>query len=556
MFALKPKIIVYLSKDSLQGMLKRIPNIFLVTVLLLSLVQCAKKGMPEGGPEDEEPPKFLRASPENFSTNFNKEEIRIYFDEYIKLDNPTQQIIISPPMDPKPNILPMGSARKDIRIEIFDTLQENTTYTINFGKSIVDNNEANELPYFQYVFSTGDYLDSLSISGTVSDATLKEPEGPVSIFLYEVDTTFSDSSVYSKIPRYVTYSLDSLHTFKMENLKEGTYQIVAVQDNNNNYNYNPKSEKIGFIEDYITIPGDTSFHITLFKEELDFEAERPKLLKGNQILFGYEGTPELDSIEINLLNPRPTGYESRIVKDVKTDTLYYWYNQQPESDSLSFEVVSPNSRDTLFTKIAEMPRDSLNVTSEPSGNIEFSQNFKFRANTPLVDSNKEMIRVLDTDSVEVEFSTELRPYENELLLIFEKEENSNYYVRALPGALTDLFGDTNDTISQQLKTKPYSDYGSIILSLQNVDRFPIITQITNVEGEVKTERFSEGETDFNLNFLTPGKYLIRVIYDDNANQKWDTGNYLQKRPPEEIQYYRDTIEVRSNWDMRETFSLD
>ena len=163
---------------------------------------------------------------------------------------------------------------------------------------------------------------------------------------------------------------------------------------------------------------------------------------------------------------------------------------------------------------------------------------------------------MDTDSVEVEFSTELRPYENELVLIFEKEENSNYYVRALPGALTDLFGDTNDTISQQLKTKPYSDYGSIILSLQNVERFPIITQLTNVEGEVKTERFSEGETDFNLNFLTPGKYLLRVIYDDNSNQKWDTGNYLQKRPPEEIKYYRDTIEVRSNWDMRETFSLD
>ncbi|WP_372917424.1 Ig-like domain-containing protein [Salegentibacter sp.] len=537
-------------------MLKRVPNFLLVIILALGLIQCAKKGMPEGGPEDEKPPEFLRANPENFSTNFNREEIRIYFNEYVKLNKPQEQIIISPPMDPKPSILPMGSARKDIRIEIFDTLQENTTYTINFGKSIVDNNEGNELPYFKYVFSTGDYLDSLSVEGTVSDASLKELKEPVSVFLYEVDSTYSDSIVYKENPRYVTYSQDSVFTFELENLKAGTYRMVAVQDKNANYKFNPKSEKIGFIEEAISLPTDSSYHIRLFKEQLEFSVERPKLLKGNQILFGYEGITDFDSLEINLLTPKPEGFRSRIVKDPKTDSLYYWYNQRPETDSLSFEIVSPEKRDTLFTKISELERDSLKVTAEPTGNIEFDQIFKFRANTPLVESNADLIRILNKDSVEVDFSAELLLIKNELQLQFEKQENNQYQIRALPGALTDLFGKTNDTINQQISTKPYSEYGSVMLRLQNVNNFPIITQLTDLEGEVQAERFSENETSFNFRFLKPGKYLVRVITDSNGNQQWDTGNYLQKQKPEKIDYYNDTLEVRSNWDLNESFILE
>ena len=111
-----------------------------VIIVCLSFVQCAKQGTPTGGDIDSIPPKFIRASPENFTTNFDAEEIEILFNEFVKLEKPTEQIIISPPMDPKPNITPLGLASKDIKIEITDTLQENTTYVINFGRSIVDHN--------------------------------------------------------------------------------------------------------------------------------------------------------------------------------------------------------------------------------------------------------------------------------------------------------------------------------------------------------------------------------------------------------------------------------
>ncbi|TDN95500.1 Ig-like domain-containing protein [Salegentibacter sp. 24] len=537
-------------------MLKRIPGVLLVAVLVLLCVQCAKKGMPEGGPEDEEPPTFLRANPENYNTNFTAEEIRIFFDEYIKLEDARQQIVISPPIEPRPSIIPMGTARKDIRIQNLDSLQKNTTYTINFGKSIVDNNEGNPLPYFKYVFSTGDYLDSLEISGTIKDAYLKAPSEFISIFLYEVDSTFSDSLVFKETPRYITYTLDSTVNFEMENLKEGTYQILAVEDKNDNYNFDPKSEKIGFIKDYITLPTDSTYKITIFKEKLPFEAQRPKLLKGNQILFGYEGSKGIDSVEINLLTPKPEGFQSRIVKDAKTDTLYYWYNIRPENDSLSFEVLSPSGRDTLFTKIGEEPRDSLNVTTEPSGGIEFEQNFKFKANTPITDINSELISIRDKDSVLIPFNAEMRPLENEIIISFEKSESTDYLVTALPGAITDLFKTTNDTIQQSLNTKSYADYGSIILNLQNVDRYPILVQLTNEKGEVMAEKYSNGDSNFHFRFLNPAEYLIRVIFDENENQKWDTGDYLKRIQPEEIQYYQDTINVRSNWDMPETFILE
>lgn len=536
-------------------MLKRIPGIIIVAALLLLCVQCAKKGMPEGGPEDEEPPKFLRANPENYNTNFSADEIRIFFNEYIKLEDARQQIVISPPIEPRPSIMPMGTARKDVMIENLDSLQENTTYTINFGKSIVDNNEGNPLPYFKYVFSTGDYLDSLSVSGTVKDAYLKAPAEFISIFLYPVDSTFSDSLVYKETPRYITYTLDSSVNFKLENLKEGTYQMLAIEDKNDNYQFNPKNEKIAFLEDYITLPTDSTYQLTLFKENLPFEPKRPKLLKGNQILFGYEGKKGVDSVKIDLLTPKPAGYKSRIVKDSKTDTLYYWYNIKPETDSLSFEVISPQRRDTLFTKIAEADRDSLRVTAEPAGSIEFAQDFKLKANTPITSFDEDFITIRDKDSVLVPFTTEMRRLENEIIISFEKEESAKYQVLTLPGAVTDLFEETNDTIRQSLSTKAYSEYGSIILRLQNVKKYPILVQLSNEKGELQTEKVSNGENSFHFKFLKPAKYLIRVIFDENNNGKWDTGNYLEKRKPEEIQYYNDTIQVRSNWDMNENFIL-
>jgi hypothetical protein len=210
----------------------------------ITLVSCANRGTPTGGEIDEEPPEILKAVPENFSTNFKGDEIIITFNEFVKIKDIRKQLIISPPMDLDPTVYPLSGASKYISIKIKDTLQDNTTYAFNFGESIVDNNEGNPYPYYRYVFSTGDVIDSLSVKGYVTDALKEEPDTFISVMLYDVDSTYTDSIVYKEKPRYITNTLDSVTTFSIENIKAGKYKLIALKDNNTDNKLNQKTDKI------------------------------------------------------------------------------------------------------------------------------------------------------------------------------------------------------------------------------------------------------------------------------------------------------------------------
>lgn len=523
-------------------------------LLTLVFVSCAKRGAPEGGPEDFTPPKYVRASPENFTTNFDAKEIRIYFDEYIKLTDAQRQVIISPPMDPKPEITPMGTASKSIRIRINDTLQPNTTYAINFGRSIQDNNAGNPLSFFQYIFSTGSYIDSLSVSGSIKDAYLKETPPFISVMLYEVDSTYSDSTVYKDSPRYITNTLDSLTTFELNYLKEGTYQLLALNDLNNNYRFDPAKEKIAFLSEPISIPTDSVFELNLFREISEFTLTRPKQVAGQHIIFGFTGIAEPDSLDISMY-PAPENLEHRIVLDREKDTLHYWYKPQLERDSLQFIATGPGYRDSLLTRRTDMERDSLTITFEPSGTLSFNQSVNILPSVPLDSVSESLISLVDQDTLAVPFSMEYDEFRNRVELSFEKKESQKYNFQALPGAFTDFFGMVNDTIRSQFRTMAISDYGNVIVNLQNVREFPIIVQLTNEGGEMQAEQTSTSGTTFNFNLLKPGTYFIRIIYDTNANGKWDTGSFLGRLQPEEIIYFPDPLDVRPNWDVTQTVNL-
>ena len=206
---------------------------------------------------------IVKSEPENFSSNFTATEIRVNFDEYIKIQNLQKNLIISPPMELQPEITPLGNASKYVTIKIFDTLQPNTTYAFNFGESIVDNNESNPFPYYRYVFSTGDYIDSLKIKGTISDALDKSAEEFVTVMLYEVDSTYTDSIIFKEKPKYITNTVDSTY-FELQNLKAGKYRLVALKDESSNYTFQPKQDKIGFVEKIISVPEDSVHHVKLF----------------------------------------------------------------------------------------------------------------------------------------------------------------------------------------------------------------------------------------------------------------------------------------------------
>ncbi len=532
-------------------------NVLLFSLAILMLViGCAKKGAITGGEKDEQPPVFIKALPANFSTGFNKNEIRIYFDEYIKLKDPQKQIIVSPPMDPKPTITPLGGASKYIKIKFLDTLLENTTYSINFGESVVDNNESNALPFFRYVFSTGDFLDSLSIKGNVSDAIKREVDPNITVALYEIDENYTDSLVFNTVPRYITSTLDST-VFNLYNLKAGKFKLIALKDPANNYTYEPKQDKIGFYEEIITLPADTSkiLNINLFKEILDFKALKPKQASKNAIIFPFEG--EIDSMKVKLLSEAPDNFETRIFPDKKTDSLHYWFRPFFEADSLIFEATNSNQyRDTLITRFKDQYKDSLQLSSEIGSSLPLNKNFTFSANTPLDSINEKLISLTDKDTVDVPFSIALDKTKNEASLVFDKSENDSYTLQLLPEAVSDFIGNVNDTINLNFRTKKLADYGTIFLTLQNVETYPVLVQVTNEKEVVISEKISNQQEILTFDYLDPGKYLIRVISDTNTNGIWDSGNFLKGIQPEVVRYFPEVIDVRANWEIKQTFILE
>jgi hypothetical protein len=524
-------------------------------LLLLFFMSCAKRGAITGGAKDTIAPTLKYSFPENYSVKFQGNKIKLVFDENIKLKNINKQLIISPPMKNEPLIIPT-TPTKNITITLKDTLLPNTTYSMNFGQSIADNNEGNPYNQFKYVFSTGDYIDSLALGGRVKDAYNKEVDSFVSIMLYEANEKFNDSTIYKENPRYITNTLDSLKTFRLENLKAGNYYLVAMKDNNSNNKFNPKSDRIGFNKQMVTIPNDTVFELELFKEVLPFKAIKPSQASGNRIIVGYEGKDGLqgEKPKITLKN---NGQILPVIltKIAKKDSLQVWFKPL-KADSLSLNIEKGKYKKDYSFKIKNQKNDTLNLKPVQTGSLNFRDRFTLESNTPLVNFDKSKMKLIDKDSASVAFTTAYDEYTQELFVDFKIEESQKYNLKMMPGAVTDFFEKTNDTLSFSTSTRNRADYGNLILSLKNVNRFPVIIELTDEKGEVvKASEYTDSKTEIEFNLVEPFLYTLRAIYDDNKNKEWDTGSYLEKRQAEEVIYFSKEVDVRANWDVTQTFDL-
>ena len=526
----------------------RFSYIFLILAVLM--VGCAKRGSITGGLKDTIPPVLRSSFPENYSTNFNAKEIRLTFDEYVKIKDVSKQLIVSPPMKYAPVVTPMG-ASKYINIRIKDTLQPNTTYSFNFGSSIQDNNEGNPYQQFKYVFSTGTYIDSLSLQGIVKDAYKKEVDNFVSVMLYEVNDTFNDSVIYKQNPRYITNTLDSLKTFKLENLKEGKYLLVALKDANNNYRFNPKSEKIGFYSEYIKIPNDTIHEIELFKEVLPFKATKPYQASGNRIVVPYEG--DYKNATVTLRNGNDI-LPTTVTKFPEKDSLQVWF-QPIKTDSLKVALRKDKFEKDFTIRFKDQKKDTLSLSAKPSGLIHFRENLLITSSIPLVKIDNSKMKLINKDSVAVAFTSSYDEYKQEVKIDFAKEPLQRYTLTAFPGALTDLYEKTNDTLNYKLTTQNSSEYANVKITLKNVKRFPVIVELTNAKGDVIASDYSDGNEVIDLIGVLPNDYTVRIIYDENKNRVWDPGNYLEKRQSEQVLYYPTIIHAGANWDVDESIDL-
>ncbi|TCN53823.1 hypothetical protein D0809_19675 [Flavobacterium circumlabens] len=524
-------------------------------LLLLLMMSCAKRGSITGGLKDTLAPVLISSSPKNLSTDFKGDEITLTFDEYIKLKNINKQLIISPPMKHEPLITPTNVSRF-ITIKLRDTLQPNTTYSLNFGQGITDNNEGNAYNQFKYVFSTGSYIDSLSLNGKIKDAYEKNVDNFVSVMLYEVNDKFKDSVIYKENPRYITNTLDSMRTFKFENLKAGKYLLLALKDKGSNNKFNPKDDKIGFLKSYITVPNDSVFEVELFKETLPLKTFKPIQASGNRLLLPYEGKQNFKNSKPKIVLKNNTEVLETIVTQFpKKDSLQVWYKPL-KADSLSLEVERESYKKRFTVKIKDQKKDTLNIKAVQNGIINFRDRFTLETETPLVKFDKSKIKLVNKDSVAVDFTTEYDEFDQKMYVDFKKEPLEKYHFTFFPGALTDFYEKANDTLSYKLTTKELADYGNLILNLKNVKRFPIIVQLTNKKGDIiLAEAYSEGETKIEFNLIEPNAFTIRVIYDDNKNKIYDPGSFLEKRLAEEVYYYQQEFDVRANWDRNETVDL-
>ncbi len=522
----------------------------IVGLAIITVVSCAKRGSITGGTKDTLAPVLKMSFPKNYTTGFTGNEIKLVFDEYVKLKDVKKQLIVSPPMKNAPDILP-PTASKTLTIKINDTLLPNTTYSFNFGQSIEDNNEGNPYRQFKYVFSTGTYIDSLRLRGVIKDAFEKTPDKYVSVMLYEAKDGFNDSIVYKENPRYITNTLDSVPTFTLENLKAGRYKLTALKDMNSNNKFDPKTDKIAFHKEFVTIPNDTLYEMELFQETAPFKAIKPTLASGNRFYMGYSGQPK--GVKATLKNGADI-IETIITKVAEKDSINIWY-KPVKADSLHLTVTKNDYNEDFTLKFKPAKVDSLSFSPKQNGTLPLRDEFVITASRPLVKINDTLISVTKKDSSSVAFTTAYDEFLQQLKIAFQKEPLEKYKIVALPGAVVDFYDKPNDTLKYELATKNISDYGNLRLGLKNVRKFPIIIELTDAKGKIVATQYSEGSTSIQFDALEPQRYTLRVIYDENGNREWDTGNYLQNRQSEEVIYFPGEIDVRANWDGDQTFTL-
>lgn len=574
----------------------------LIILTLIVLWGCAKIGTLTGGPKDVTPPKMVKSIPENYSVNFSKKKIEIWFDEYIQLKDANQKLVISPPMAKKPTLLLKA---KSFEIQLRDTLMQNTTYTLNFGKSIVDNNEGNPVNNFRYVFSTGSYLDSLSVAGNAVNAfDLSPDKDPLLVILQD---NLSDTAIYKVLPIYIGIT-DGDGNYKIENLHEGQFHLYIIKDANSNLKYDPVSEPVAFIDSVFTFSYKDVVSISISDSildsdlNLDFNSDIDTIqsittIKLPQMLFFTEQETKMyiknndrkDKRKLEIISNIPV--DNFVIQGINVDLKdRYIFEQSITHDSLTLWILDSTiyNRDTIKIAFSYHKPDSIKTTTDTLKCVYFPPEVvkTKKSLKPIIIKNKLSVNptssTLDLNKpIIIESPLPIKEVDTSFIHLFEKldsslvqlkytlyqdslnlhqlqiqypwEPETNYKIEIFPGAITDYYHTMTDTIHYNYLSQRNEYYGNLILMLKNVHDNLIIQLF---EKNIISQRFINSDTTLLFNFLNPSSYSIKAIFDNNKNKKWDTGNLKKKIQPEKVIWYKKDIKVRSNWDIEETWNMD
>jgi hypothetical protein len=545
---------------------------------MLSFIRCANIVSPTGGPKDIVPPVVLLATPENQSSNFNEKEIHLTFDEYVTLNNPNNNILISPPLEENPDYKLNG---KSLIIKFKETLKNETTYSINFGESIKDLHEGNIFKDYSYVFSTGENIDSLTLEGKLLQAIDHKPSADYFVMLYcdENDTISLDSLPYLVKPYYITKS-DKEGNFKFSGLKDSDYLIFALKDENSNLRFDLPNESIAFLDSLVKPIHNSQciIHNDSVKQEVEEteplvlysfleEDTVQKLLKKEIVedgLLRFAFNRPAQNVKIEILESLPDTFNIYPTYSADYDTILWYYT--PNKDSLLFTI----NYDTLINDTTQISLKNRKANSRRGKQENISKSLEIKTNinagklTPeqdLILTFKEpvtdiMMRdtswyIVDKDTIinDLHF-TKIDSFGLKYKLDKTLAPEKSYKIIIPDSVFYSFKGVTNDTTEFSFKVPEISQYGNIFVTVEVPENVPqIIVELLDDKDKFIARQIISETQKIEFKYLSPKKYKLKAILDKDSNGKWTPGNYGKKLLPEPIYFHKDVFDVKANWDI-------
>jgi uncharacterized protein (DUF2141 family) len=554
-------------------------NVGLLLILMFLLAGCAKIVTPVGGPKDTTPPAVVKEAPANSSTHFRSKTIKVTFNEFVVLNNPSKTVIVSPPLKQNPELDIVG---KSVVIKLPDTLQDNTTYSIVLSETIKDYTEGNPLSIYTYSFSTGDHIDSFMIKGKIKEALTLNDAKDVYIFLYEQDM---DSLPYSVRPTYLTKSKNN-GEFVFNNIRPGKYKVFALNDINNNLIYDLPNESIAFCDTLVEAYASTQdsstdgknirprgaleknngLRLSLFTER-DSNQVLSKYINTTENIYVFPYKTDFSSFSARFIGGQELQY-FQVISESRDSV--YWYLKEPITDTALYEfTVDQRHVDTVklspFKKSkqggfgrkrsVEKPILKVNISNKENIFRPLTLNFSYPVKAGQFD-------ILICKRLKSGNDTIVKTYtlpDTFLLsypINYPFEEKLPYSILIRDSVFYGYNGTTNDSINVRFTTKTEKDYGNLQINYSVGDpSCQYLVYLLNNRGHILQENVIKSKRSINYAHLEPGNYKIKVVKDRNNNGHWDTGSYRDKRQPEEIFFFDKPINIRGYWDIEEDFEL-
>jgi hypothetical protein len=539
----------------------------------LSAAGCAKIMTPSGGPRDSTPPKVSKENPANGTTNFTGNSFKITFDEFVTLNNPTENVLISPPPATNPTYTLSG---KTLTVKFQDTLLPNHTYNVSFADCIRDFTEGNPIPLYNYAFSTGNAVDSLIIEGKVVDAKTAEPSKNCYVFAYDADI---DSLPLTSRPQYITKT-QSNGTFRMQNLKEGKYKIFVIEDVDNNLMYNMESEAVAFCDSMVAAVAPAR------ADTARADSLRPARKTPSMLLRLF--TASTDRKLIKSQNRESGKYEFFFSKNIENPQFAFLQNEIEYYFHAGHDTLIIYTKTTLADTVvlrcegADGVADTLTLTPYKARDVrggrrgQASQNDNFSVKVanagelyvplqfvfpyPVRPADSIPVRILakrkyagnDTNYVYICIPDS---FEMAASVDYRFEERVPYEILVADSLFVGYNGQYNDTITAHFTAKTEKDYGALRMHYELPDDGTqyVATLMKDGGTELRSDLLTQSGEVF-YDHLPAGKYKVKLLEDRNGNGEWDTGDYRRKLQPERVVFFSKPVSIRGFWELEETFT--